>query len=60
MGKTYKFKSGKITANSFNIKPQASAPDKAFAKQGDMYVNSATGKLNIYMGSWWEAVTSSS
>ena len=60
MGKKYSFRSGKITANILNVKPQSAAPDTAKSKQGDVYVDASTGKLHIYVGSWWEAVTSSS
>ncbi len=39
---------------AFRIVPQDTAPSSA--QRGDMYVDSATGKLKIYNGSAWESV----
>jgi hypothetical protein len=58
MGRKYNFRSGKITTKLLKLTP-TTAPVAPAAKQGDMYVRSADGKLRIYTGSAWETVSSS-
>lgn len=57
MGRKYKLRSGKITANLFKMQPQDAAPLNA--QKGDMYLRSTDGKIRVYTGSAWETVSSS-